>query len=88
MELPVKIVNCIQPLTTFAKQFILGISQGYEYASYEAKQNPGALSLIPQKTSTIISSTFKFNFIFTLPCGETLLITNSIHTIKLIHPCI
>ena len=26
-----------------------------------------------------ISSTFKFNFIFTLPCGETLLITNSIH---------
>ena len=26
-----------------------------------------------------ISSTLKFNFIFTLPCGETLLITNSIH---------
>ena len=34
-----------------------------------------------------ISSTFEFNIIFTLHCGETLLITNSIHVFdfKLIH---
>ena len=37
-----------------------------------------------------ISSTFKFSFIFTLPCGQTL-ITNSMHTFfdfKLSHQCI
>ena len=28
-----KTVDCIQPLTFFAKHFILGVSQGYEYAS-------------------------------------------------------
>ena len=49
MELSAIIVDCIQPLTFFAKHFILGVSQGYEYASDKAKQNPGALSLIPQK---------------------------------------
>ena len=44
MELSVKIVDRIQ------KHFILGVWQGYEYASDQAKQNPGALSPIPQKT--------------------------------------
>ena len=49
MELSAKIIGCIQPLTIFMKHFILGISKGYEYASDKTKQNPGALSLIPQK---------------------------------------
>ena len=49
MELCRKIVACIQPLTIFAKNFILGVSQDYEYASDKDKRNPGALSLIPQK---------------------------------------
>ena len=69
VELSAKIVDCIQQLTIFVKHFILDVSQGYEYASDKAKQNPGALSLIPQKIrlqSLQISSTFKFNFIFTL----------------------
>ena len=54
MELSAKIVDCIQPLTIFAKHFILGVSQGYEYASDKAKQNPGMLSLIPQKIKILI----------------------------------
>ena len=62
----VKKVYCIQSLISFAKRFILDLSHGYEYASDKAKQNPGG-------------DTFKFSFIFELPCGETLLITNSIH---------
>ena len=49
MEISAKIVDCIRRLTIFAKHFILGVSQRYEYASDKAKQNPGALSLIPQK---------------------------------------
>ena len=61
MEFSTKIVDCIQPLTIFAKHFILGVSQGYEYASDKAKQNPGALSLIPQKIRTAISANF-FHF--------------------------
>ena len=61
MELSAKIVDCIQPLTIFAKHFILGASQGYEYASDKAKQNPGALLLIPQKNRTVISANF-FHF--------------------------
>ena len=76
------IVDCIQPLTIFAKHFILGVSQGYEYVPDKAKQIPGASPLIPQKIRTAISanySTFKFNVIFTIPCDETLLITNSIN---------
>ena len=44
MNLFVKIVDCIQPLTIFGKHFILGVSQGYEYASDKTKQNSGALS--------------------------------------------
>ena len=56
-----KVVDFIQPLTNFEKHFILGVSQGYEYASDKAKQNPGALSLIPQKIRTAISANF-FHF--------------------------
>ena len=48
IELSSKIVDCIQPITIFAKHFILRVSQGHEYASDNAKQNPGALPLIPQ----------------------------------------
>ena len=78
MEFFVKIVDWIQPLTIFTRDFILGASQGYEYASDKSKQNFGALSLISQKKlrqqSLKIFSIFKFNFIFTLlPCSETLL---------------
>ena len=40
---------------------MLDLSQGYEYAFGEAKQNPGALSLIPQKISTAVSANF-FHF--------------------------
>ena len=61
VELSAKIFDCIQPLTIFAKHFISGVSQGYEYVSDEAKQNPGALSLIPQTSSTAISANF-FHF--------------------------
>ena len=61
MELSAKIVDCIQPLTVFAKHFILGVPQSYESAFDKAKQNPGALSLIPQKFRTAISANF-FHF--------------------------
>ena len=50
IELSSKIVHCIQPFTIFAKHLTLGVSQGHEYASDNAKQNPGALSFIPQKS--------------------------------------
>ena len=87
MAFPAKIVDCVQPLTIFAKHFILGVSQGYEYASDKAKEIPSALSLILQKVGTVISAnfyfTFKFSFILTLPCGETLLITNSIYVSRI-----
>ena len=69
MQLFAKLIDCIQPLIIFAKHFTLGVSQGYEYASDKTKQSPGALSFISQKLglkSLEISSTFKFNFIFTL----------------------
>ena len=61
MEFSAKTVDCIQPLTIFTKHFILGASQGYEYASDKAKQNPGTLSLIPQKIRIAISANF-FHF--------------------------
>ena len=61
MELSAKIVDCIQPLTIFAKHFILGVLQGYEYASDKVKQDPGALPLILQKIKTAISENF-FHF--------------------------
>ena len=53
-----KIFGCIQPLALFAKHFILGVLQGYEYASDKTKQNPGALSFISQKIRTAISANF------------------------------
>ena len=56
MEFSTKIVDCIQLLTIFAKHFVIGVSQGCEYVSDKAKQNPGALSLIPQKIRTAISA--------------------------------
>ena len=60
MEFFAKIVDWIQPLSIFAKHFMLGVSQGYEYASDKAK-NPGALSFILQKIWTIMSaSLFQF----------------------------
>ena len=49
IELSSKIGDCIQPFIIFAKHFILRVLQGHEYASDKAKQNPCALSLIPQK---------------------------------------
>ena len=58
MEFSTKIVDGIQPLTIIAKHFILGVSQGYEYVSDKAKQNPGVLSLILQKIRTAISASF------------------------------
>ena len=53
-----KIVDFTQPLTIFAKHFILPVSQGYEYASDKTKQNPGALSIISQEIRTVIFATF------------------------------
>ena len=61
MEFSTKTVGCIQPLTIFAKHFISGVTQGYEYVADKAKQNPGALSLIPQKIWAAISASF-FHF--------------------------
>ena len=61
MDLFVKIVDCIQPLTIFAKHIILGVSHDNEYASDKAKQNPGALSFISQKVGTAIFAIF-FHF--------------------------
>ena len=49
MELSAKIFDCIQPLTIFAKHFMLDVSQGYEYGSDEAKQNPGGCHLFRNK---------------------------------------
>ena len=46
MELFARMVYCIQPLTIFAKHFIVFVSQGDEYASDKFKQNPDVLSFI------------------------------------------
>ena len=58
MKLFAIIVDRIQSLTVFAKHYILGVSQGYEYASDKSKQNPGVLSLISQKIRTAVSANF------------------------------
>ena len=42
-----KLVDCIQPLTIFAKKTSYDVSQGYEYAFDKANQNSDVLSLIP-----------------------------------------
>ena len=50
MELSAEIVDCIQPLITFAKHFILDVSQGHEYMPLiRINKILVALSLIPQK---------------------------------------
>ena len=54
MNFSAKIVDCIQPLTIYSH----GVSQCYEYARDKAKQNPGALSLTPQKIRTTIPANF------------------------------
>ena len=91
IELFTNIVDCIQLLTIFAKHSILGVSQ-VRYASGKKKRKKKNLvrcHLIHKKSglqSLQISSTFKFNFIFTLlPYGETLLIANSIHVSLISH---
>ena len=58
MALSAKIVDCIQPLTIFAKHFLLGASQGFENASDKTKENTGALPFISQKITTAISANF------------------------------
>ena len=45
MDLFEKVVDCIQPVSIFAKHFISGVSQGHEYASDKTKQNYGMLSV-------------------------------------------
>ena len=67
MKLFAKIVDCIQPLTIFVKQFKLGISQGYEYVFDKTKQNPGPLPFISQKIRTAISANLFLNSILSLP---------------------
>ena len=63
MELFAKIVYYIQPLTIFAKHFILFVLQGYEYASDKVKQKPGVLPFISQNIRTEISANLFFNSI-------------------------
>ena len=88
-----KVVDFIQPLTNFEKHFILGVSQGYEYASDKAKQNPGAFSHIPQKIRTGISANFFHIYIqyyihITLWLGILNCQFNTrVSDFKLIHPC-
>ena len=67
MKLFAKIVDCIQPLTIFVKQFKLGISQGYEYVFDNTKQNPGPLPFISQKIRTAVSANLFLNSILSLP---------------------
>ena len=55
MEQFTNIVGCIQPLTIFAKHFILGVSMG------KTKEKLDALSFISQKIRTAISADF-FHF--------------------------
>ena len=57
MELFGNIVDCIQPLTIFAKHSILGVSQD-RCASGKTKEKLGALSFISQKMRTAISADF------------------------------
>ena len=46
MEFFAKMGVSFQTLTIFPKQFTLGVSQGYEFASDKTKQNSSALSYI------------------------------------------
>ena len=58
MEPFAKLVDCFQLLTILAKLFVLGVSQGYEYASDKTKQNPSALTFISQNIRTAITANF------------------------------
>ena len=63
MERLAKLVNVFQPFTIFAKQSILDVRQGSEYASEANHQKqPGTLRDIPSefkgKISAILSMTF------------------------------
>ena len=60
MEPFANIVECIQPMTIFAKHSILAVSQG-RYASGKTKEKLGALLFISQKIKTAISADF-FHF--------------------------
>ena len=60
VELFANIVDCIQPLNSFAKHSILGVSQG-RCASGKTKEKLGALSFISQEIRTAISADF-FHF--------------------------
>ena len=60
MELCGKIVACIQPLTIFAKNFILGVSQDYEYAFDKVKQNPG---VVPWSETLLIANSIHVSLI-------------------------
>ena len=73
MKFCAKKVDCVLPLTIFAKHSILGVSQGYECYLFHQK-----IGLQSQRSF----STFKLSFILALviPCPEALFITNSIHT--------
>ena len=62
LELFIKIVDCIQPLTIFAKH-ILFVLQGYEDASDKFKQNPGELSFNSEKVRTAICASLFLNSI-------------------------
>ena len=86
MKFCAKKVDCVQPLTIFAKHSILGVSHGYECVSDETKKKYlMRCYLFHQKIelqSQRIFSTFKLSFILTLliPYAEAFFITNSIHT--------
>ena len=58
MKVFAKIVDCIQPLTIFSKNFILDFLQGYKCDCDKTKQNPGALSFVSYKIRTAISANF------------------------------
>ena len=58
MKLFAKIFDCIQPLTIFSKDFILGFLQRFKCDCDKTKQNPGALSFVSKKIRTAISANF------------------------------
>ena len=49
MKLFAKLVDCILPLTIFAKDFILFVSQGYEYALIKLNKIPVCCHLFHKK---------------------------------------
>ena len=61
MKFCAKKVDCVLPLTIFAKHSILGVSQGYECVSDETKKIPDALLFISPENRTAITAEF-FHF--------------------------